>query len=159
MSSSPQSDPLAARAAADVRERFLREALARVPAERVVEVHVFAPLRQGGVESGVAVLAAAPDGAAEGAGGAVAPSRHTVYVARYRLVLKGAERGRWEVAVREEADAPLLTVDAVVRGVGRRANDAAEASRVGEAELRALATPPGLSDLLGVAGGRSPAGA
>lgn len=136
------ADPLAPRAAAEVRERFLREALARVPAESVVEAHVFAPLRQGGVESGVAVLAAAPD---EGA----ADARHTVYVARYRLALKGPERGRWEVAVREEADAPLLTVDAVVRGVGRRANDAAAAERLDAAALRALVEPPAPPDLGG----------
>ncbi|GJG84974.1 hypothetical protein tb265_01550 [Gemmatimonadetes bacterium T265] len=142
-------DPLAARTAADVRERFLRDALARVPADRVVEAHVFAPMRQGGVESGVAVLAATPAAAAEDATEAPAHrGRHTVYVARYRLALKGPERGRWDVAVREEADAPLLTVDAVVRGVGRRANDAADAVRLDAAALRGLAAPPGPPDLL-----------
>jgi Fur family ferric uptake transcriptional regulator len=36
--------------------------------------------------------------------------RHTVYTARYRLVLKGPERGRWEADVVDEADAPLVTV-------------------------------------------------
>jgi hypothetical protein len=38
-------------------------------------------------------------------------------------VLKGPERGRWEVSVVAEADAPLATVGAVVRGVQRRAGD------------------------------------
>jgi len=155
----PASDPLGARAAADVRERFLRDVLARVPAERVVEAHVFAPMRQGGVESGVAVLAAMREAAADpsepihGARERRAPEeartvRHTVYVARYRLTLKGPERGRWDVAVREEADAPLLTVDAVVRGVGKRANDAADAVRLDAAALRALAPAAAPADLL-----------
>lgn len=149
----PAPDLLGARNAAEVRERFLREVLARIPAERVAAAHVFAPIRQGGVESGVAVLAAVPpptpEGVSEGVpenapddAPAVEPQdagRHTVYVARYRLTLKGPERGRWEVAVREEADAPLPTVDAVVRGVGRRANDARDAERLDADALRALA--------------------
>ncbi len=159
----PASDPLGARTAADVRERFLRDVLARVPAERVVEAHLFAPMRQGGVESGVAVLAATPDAATDAEAPTVgAPAdartvRHTVYVARYRLTLKGPERGRWDVAVREEADAPLLTVDVVVRGVGKRANDAADAVRLDAAALRALIPAPALSDLLD--GDRSRGGA
>ena len=130
----PTPDLLGARTAADVRERFLRDVLARIPAERVVEAHVFAPIRRGGVESGIAVLAAGATDESDRA------ERHTVYVAHYRLTLKGPERGRWDVAVREEADAPLLTVDAVVRGVGRRANDAGEAARLDAAALQAFAT-------------------
>ena len=128
------SDPRGARTAADVRERFLRDVLARVPAERVVEAHLFAPMRRGGIESGVAVVAARGDDELDGG------ARHTVYVAHYRHTLKGPERGRWEVTVREEADAPLLTVDLVVRGVGRRANDAAGAVRFDAGALHALAT-------------------
>ncbi len=129
-------DLLAPRAAADVRERFLRDVLARVPAERVVEAHLFAPMRQGGVESGVAVLAALPAHGDDAPPGApLRPGTHVVYVARYRFTLKGPERGRWDVAVREEADAPLLTVDAVVRGVGRRAGDGADAVRLDAAAL------------------------
>jgi hypothetical protein len=46
-----------------------------------------------------------------------------VFTARYRHVLKGPERGRWEVSVVAEADAPLAAVGAVVRGVQRRAGD------------------------------------
>jgi hypothetical protein len=121
-----------------VRERFLRAVLAEVPLGRVAEVHVFAPMRQGGVETGVAVVAARLE-VAEGAEApegpvADAPARHTVYTARYRLVVKGPDRGRWQVDVRAEADAPLLTVDAVVRGVQRRAGDASAAARLDAAE-------------------------
>jgi hypothetical protein len=49
------------------------------------------------------------------------PRRFTVLRAHYRLQLKGPERGKWEVGVVEEADAPAATVDEVVRGVHERA--------------------------------------
>jgi hypothetical protein len=68
-------------------------------------------------------------------------SRYTVYSARYRYTLKGLDRGKWEVSVTDEADAPLLTVDAVVRGVQRRSGDADEVLRLSGDEFRA-ALPP-----------------
>jgi hypothetical protein len=68
-------------------------------------------------------------------------ARSTVFTARYRLTLKGPERGRWEVDVVEEADAPLLTVEVVVRGVQRRSGEAAEAERLGPEALAELALP------------------
>ncbi|MDF1502144.1 hypothetical protein [Roseisolibacter sp. H3M3-2] len=219
-----------ARLAEETRERFLREVLTRVPLARLVELHLFAPIRQGGIESGVAVLAATPapaelppdvtvdapaevpqaeatpdavadaaveDGlrpspaddvpdadpteaaagdapdeatddepAAEPAAEAVPqtlpqevhevssdrepastaphapPRRHTVFTARYRLLLKGPDRGKWDVEVREEADAPLVTVEAVVRGVQQRSGDAADPERFdAHAIARALGLP------------------
>jgi hypothetical protein len=51
----------------------------------------------------------------------IPPRRFTIYRASYRLTLKGAERGKWEVAIVEEADAPASTVEEVVRGVHERA--------------------------------------
>jgi hypothetical protein len=127
------------------RERFLAAVAEHVPLQKVVELYLFQPIRHGGVESGVAVIAAAADaaeaqpGPADGVDRArsedgaesvdVAPTpaaaqqRYTVFTARYRHVLKGPERGRWEVSVVAEADAPLATVSAVVRGVQRRAGD------------------------------------
>jgi hypothetical protein len=69
-------------------------------------------------------------------------SRYTVYSARYRHTLKGPDRGKWEVAVTEEADAPLLTVDAVVRGVQRRSGDADETVRLSGDEFRAALPAP-----------------
>ena len=114
------------------RERFLAAVAEQVPVDKVVELYLFQPMRQGGVESGVAVIAAVadapppapetvvePDTEAE----TVAEPRYTVFTAHYRHVLKGPERGRWEVSVVAEADAPLATVGAVVRGVQRRAGD------------------------------------
>ena len=127
----------------DSRDRFLREIASRIPAERLVEVHLFPPIKQGAVESGVAVVAASHEAAAADVPpplpafetGAEPPAaeaivRHTVYTARYRATLKGADRGKWEFSLVAEADAPLVTIDAVVRGVQRRSADSAEPERL-----------------------------
>jgi hypothetical protein len=116
----------------DVRARFLAAIARQIPGEHVTEVHLFPSIRQGGIESGVAVVAVER---------APAP-RCTVYSARYRHTLKGIDRGKWEVSVMEEADAPLLTVDAVVRGVSRRSGDADETVRLSGDEFRASVPAP-----------------
>ena len=178
----------------DTRERFLRAITAQVPADQIAEVHLFRPLRRGGTETGVAVIAAehadmalASDGPSPVAASAVSiaapvaedstiaeeeqgpyadmpaptqsddveidahvaledatasaadlpPQRHTVFTARYRLTLKGAERGKWEFDVVADADAPLGTVDTVVRGVLRRAGDEEEPERLTADGVRA----------------------
>ena len=243
-----------ARLADDTRRRFLAEIAARVPLDRLVEVHLFTPIRQGGIETGVAIDTArraeaeaepapttepdtpvvdasmlpesSPDAidalppdetiaaTIDVAGGAhadafvelpeeeavhpapvvieaddappvdaaacdptddaagpvtdaaveadvaeeadhsddiddaieearPAPVRHTVFTARYRYAIKGPDRGKWDADVVEEADAPLVTVDAVVRGVQRRAGDAAEPDRLdAETVTRLLGGPP-----------------
>ena len=66
----------------------------------------------------------------------VPPSRHVVYMARYRHTLKGIDRGKWETNVIAEADAPLVTVDAVVRGVQRRSGDVDDPTRMDGDEVR-----------------------
>ncbi|HEX5581608.1 MAG TPA: hypothetical protein VFX39_08535, partial [Gemmatimonadaceae bacterium] len=63
------------------------------------------------------------------------PSRSTIFTARYRLQLKGPDRGKWDVDVVEEADAPLVTVDVVVRGVQRRAGELSAVERLSPADL------------------------
>lgn len=132
---------------ADSRERFLREIGARVPAERVTAIHLFPAIRQAGVETGAAVVAVAPFLEREVAPNVgedeehppVAPpvptDKHTVYTATYRLVLKGADRGKWESSVNAEAEAPLHMVDTVVQGVQRRLGDDGEPERLEGAEL------------------------
>ncbi|MBI3567368.1 MAG: hypothetical protein HY084_04070 [Gemmatimonadetes bacterium] len=45
----------------DVRARFLKSILEQLPAERIVELHFFTPIRQGQIETGVAVIAAEPE--------------------------------------------------------------------------------------------------
>ena len=198
----------------ETRARFLAAIAKQLPAERIAEAHLFAAIRQGGVESGVAVIALEPEpveapqdvsaehvapdatdaaasedatadahveGEALGEGNvdgdldadagiaadedatdgeddspyAVAaaaapaiavtpapPRRYVVCTARYRHTLKGPDRGKWEVTVTEEADAPLLTVDAVVRGVQRRSGDVDETVRLSGDELRAALPVP-----------------
>ena len=71
------------------------------------------------------------------------PVRLTVYRASYRLTLKGPDRGKWEVTITEEADAPPPAVDAVVRGVHLRAGGDDEPERLtGEAFRAALVAEP-----------------
>lgn len=126
----------------DTRRRFLLAIADQVTPERVEEVRVFRPIRQGGQETGVAVVAVEPDEVADEAESA-AVTRHIVYSARYRLVLKGADRGRWETTVTAEADAPLAAVEAVVRGVLRRAGEDDEPERLtGESFRQALIADP-----------------
>ena len=64
--------------------------------------------------------------------------RYTVFTATYRHTLKGPDRGTWETSVKAEADAPLVTVDQVVRGVQRRAEDTDEVERLSGDEIRAV---------------------
>ena len=115
------------------RTRFLREIAARVPATRVTELYLFPPMRQGGIETGVAVIALAVEDESS--------TRQTVYTATYRLTLKGPDRGKWEATLQAEADAPLLTVGAVVQGVQRRSGDEMEPERLTAADLAAFAPP------------------
>src|SRR5690242_6706629 len=172
----------------ETRMRFLAGIAAQVPAERVAEVHLFGAIRQGGQESGVAVIDVRPEephaddvemeqevdvepevgmehevhaspepdeegpetdadvSADEEADGEAdvdtRPTRYTVYTARFRHTLKGPERGKWELTVTEEADAPLLTVDAVVRGVSRRSGETDETIRLSGDEFRAALPEP-----------------
>ena len=125
----------------EAQERFLRAIADRVPAASIAELHLFPAIRQGGYETGIAVIAAEqaplPDDTAAEAAEAI-PHRLIVLSARYRLTLKGPERGTWDVEVVAEADAPLVTVDAVVRGVQRRAGDVGHPERLSGEALRAL---------------------
>ena len=116
-------------------ERFLKAILERVLAERIVEIHLFPPIRQGQLETGVAVVAAEPAPALELP---VHASRLEVHTAWYRLTRKGPERGKWEIEVKTQADAPLETVETVVRGVQERAGEAIEPRRITGRELMAL---------------------
>jgi hypothetical protein len=168
----------------DPRERFLREIADRIRTERIAEIHLFPPLRSGGRESGVAVIAAFADlGYSQGElpppvgepvnveGHAAAsaepdapgpppdvestttpadlshhspaadtdptpPKRLVIYRAVYRWTRKGPDRGRWEVDVTAEADAPLHAVSDVVRGVQRRAGEDGEPELITPDALR-----------------------
>ena len=113
----------------ETRQRFLTAISERVAVAggSIDEAHVFQSMKQGIMETGVAVVAASlqtplasdaenlpvgVEGAAQYAiplQGAVLHDRRIVYTARYRLTLKGPDRGKWEFTIHPEADAPLLT--------------------------------------------------
>ena len=112
----------------EVTERFLKEIAEKVGAENVEAIHLFPPIRHGGVETGAAVIASSAPG----------QERHTVYSASYRNTLKGPDRGKWEVEVTAEADAPLMTVDAVVQGVMKRAGEQFEPERLSAHEFHTI---------------------
>ena len=147
----------------ETRARFLAAIAARVGADRVEEAHVFPAIQQGGTENGVAVVAVratdlsdpsvtpphgdplAAEIAPEEEGqiprdardDEAQPPRLTIYTAKYRLTLKGPDRGKWEFAMQAEADAPLITVETVVRGVQRRSGDIEDPEKLGGDEFRA----------------------
>ena len=148
-------------------ERFLRDIAERIGLHSVDEVRLFPPLRQGVVETGVAVVAALPlppepvdeavrdeppEALSESAGEEFVPieeadreiivHRHTVFTARYRHTVKGPDRGKWEVDVQAEADAPLVTVDQVVKGVMKRAGEPFEPERITASEFKTIVESP-----------------
>lgn len=104
----------------------------RVPAHTVSEVRLFPAIRQGQTETGVAVVAATHEIETTG------HERHTVYTARYRLTIKGPDRGNWEFEMRAEADAPLVTVDAVVAGVMDRSGEAFTPERISRSAFQEI---------------------
>ncbi len=141
----------------ETRERFILGLTEQLAGAEIMEAHFFAPRRVSGVERGVAVIAArqlepsaaAPEAvsleslsnspyAADPSEAPTVPDRYTVFTATYRHTLKGPDRGKWEVSVKAEADAPLVTVDQVVRGVQRRAEDTDEVDRLTGEEIRAV---------------------
>lgn len=128
---SQQTIPLSS----DARERLLLAIAEQVDPDRLAEIHFFPPIRQGTLETGVAVVAALRSVAE-----VPERERHVVYTARYRWTRKGPERGKWESEVVAEADAPLVTVEAVVKGVQQRANDTGEPERLSGDDARARIT-------------------
>lgn len=135
-------------ALADAVEEELHEAIEADGAETVGE-SVEAPVAS--VDRDADVSAAADESGAEEplAAAAAEPApvtrsraRHVVYTARYRHTIKGPDRGRWIVEVVAEADAPLITVEEVVRGVVRRSGDEFQPERLSGEQFRALVPAP-----------------
>ena len=68
--------------------------------------------------------------------------RYAILTAHYRLTLKGPDRGKWEVDIVHEADAPLATLERVARGVARRAGDESDPEHFsGDALRHAIGQP------------------
>jgi hypothetical protein len=87
------------------------EATTTDDAPPVVE-HIEAPLY---ADTAVADVATTPG-----------PERLSILTAHFRHTVKGPDRGKWEFSLVHDADAPIETVESVVRGVARRAGEDGE---------------------------------
>lgn len=68
--------------------------------------------------------------------------RLAILCARYKLIVKGPDRGRWDLEIVHQADAPLDTLDSVIKGVVRRSGDDAVPERFSRQSLRDLLDAP-----------------
>lgn len=83
---------------------------------------------------------AGSSGAGGDAGGDL--SRLSILTARFRLTVKGPDRGKWEFEVVHDADAPVETIDSVVRGVASRSGEDGEPERLSGEELQRVLSEP-----------------
>ena len=68
--------------------------------------------------------------------------RLSILTAHFRHTIKGPDRGKWEFTMVHDADAPIETVESVVRGVARRAGEDGEPELLsGDDFQRALVEP------------------
>lgn len=151
----------------ETQQRFLKAIADRVNGGTVAEVRLYPTVRVGPIESGVAIVAtqmgdgpgadaagAAPDGeervesapaevrVAERIERSVDPSRLSILTAHFRHTVKGPDRGKWEFSLVHDADAPIETVESVVRGVARRAGEDGEPELLsGDDFQRAIVEP------------------
>jgi hypothetical protein len=156
----------------EAQHRFLKAISERVTSGDIEEVRLFPTVRSGPLESGVAIVAVRDLASAVAAGAPdagevlaaseapVAPTstpdesgdaaetsddradRLSILTARFRQTVKGPERGKWEFDIVHDADAPLETVERVVRGVAHRAGEDGEPELLtGDAFRRALSEP------------------
>jgi hypothetical protein len=84
-----------------------------IPAEQIVRIWVFPPLRREDREWGTAVVTRQTDGA-----------RQVVYTGRYMLLLRGRNRGLVRAEVHEVGEGPPDVVHEVIRGVQERSGEA-----------------------------------
>ena len=79
------------------------------------------------------------------------PQRVAIVSARYKLTVKGPDRGKWDFDVVHEADAPLETLDRVVKGVVKRSGEMADPELFSAASLREALDQPVWATSSGVA--------
>jgi hypothetical protein len=66
----------------------------------------------------------------------------SIHTAHFRHTVKGPDRGKWEFSMVHDADAPIETVESVVRGVARRSGEDGEPELLsGDDFQRALSEP------------------
>jgi hypothetical protein len=147
----------------ETQQRFLKAIAERVNGGRVEELRLYPTVRVGPIESGVAIVAttrvadvAEPVAEAVEMSPAVElvpevvppvvisadESRLSILTAHFRHTVKGPDRGKWEFSMVHDADAPIETVESVVRGVARRAGEDGEPELLsGDDFQRALVEP------------------
>jgi hypothetical protein len=69
-------------------------------------------------------------------------SRLSIHTAHFRHTVKGPDRGKWEFSMVHDADAPIETVESVVRGVARRAGEDGEPELLSAEDFRDAITRP-----------------
>jgi hypothetical protein len=92
-------------------ERLAQAVAEVVPPAEIDGVWVFAPLRREANEWGTAVLSR------------VEGERRRIYTARYLLVVKGKERGKFESAVQDVGTGPVDALTRVLQEAQRRIDD------------------------------------
>jgi hypothetical protein len=142
----------------ETQQRFLKAIAERLGDRQIMEVRLFPAIRQGQHESGVAVVAVedrvqSPESEVQSLEPASStqpqhpapssqPERYLILTARFRLTVKGPDRGKWEFSLLHDADAPLETIEPVVRGVARRVGEAGEPDLLSPADFQRAVTEP-----------------
>jgi hypothetical protein len=133
----------------ETQQRFLKAIAERVATAQVAEVRLYPTVRVGPMESGVAIVATGgtSDVGGQTEEGDVAPapadnSRLSILTAHFRHTVKGPDRGKWEFAMVHDADAPIETVESVVRGVARRAGEDGEPELLSGDDFQRAITEP-----------------
>ena len=142
----------------ETQQRFLKAIAERVNGGNVAEVRLYPTVRVGPVESGVAIVATKDAVPVElametiTAGGdlegeevrvtAPQPDRLSILTAHFRHTVKGPDRGKWEFNMVHDADAPIETVESVVRGVARRAGEDGEPELLSGTDFQRALTEP-----------------
>lgn len=91
--------------------RLAHAAAREIPPAEVDGVWVFREIRQELREFGTAVLSR------------VEGDRRRIYTARYVHTIKGKERGKFSATIQEVGSGPVEALDALIRGVEKRADD------------------------------------
>lgn len=68
--------------------------------------------------------------------------RLSILTAHFRHTIKGPDRGKWEFTMVHDADAPIETVENVVRGVARRAGEDGEPELLSGNDFQRALTEP-----------------
>jgi hypothetical protein len=141
----------------ETQQRFLKAIAERVTGDNVTEIRLYPTVRVGPVESGVAIVATKepmPVAITEQVSAeedvtvdeiriaSARPDRLSILTAHFRHTVKGPDRGKWEFTMVHDADAPIETVESVVRGVARRSGEDGEPELLSATDFQKALTEP-----------------